>query len=136
MSRSRPSPHAEANTQIRTLQEMTDAAAQAVEAVRLMEKSRHLEVIRAAIRVLRDAPDPAHRPALHRKYEWCETQSTQRDGSGYIRAEIVRALQPIVQPDDLPLLQRAMLTYQMVGIQQDPSNAVHRVPSPAAARCV
>ena len=87
-------------------------------AVRLMEKSRHLEVVRAAVKVLGEACNPDLRLALHRKFEWCEQQPVQRDGSGYIRAAIVRAMQPIVQPDDLPLLQRAMTTYQMVGIYE------------------
>lgn len=116
---SRTSPQAQAGAQIRNLKAMVeDPGAQIVEATKLMEKSRHLDVVRAAVNVIGGAADPELRPALHRKYDWCEQQPVQRDGSGYIRAEIVRALQPIVQGEDLPLLQRALTTYQMVGMYE------------------
>ncbi len=116
---SRKSPHAPADTQIHDLKVMADdPEAQIAQAVKLLEKSRHLEVVRAALKVISEATDPALRAVLHRKYEWCEQQPVQRDGSGYIRSEIVRALQPIAQPEDLPLLQRALTTYQMVGMYE------------------
>ncbi|HWV24116.1 MAG TPA: hypothetical protein VNZ58_07990 [Thermomicrobiales bacterium] len=100
---------------IRTLRDMEDPASQLHEAVRLMEKSRDLDVVRAAIGIIGDAADPDLRSALHRKYDACEQRN---DGSGYIRAAIVRALQPIVQESDRPLLQRALTTYQMVGLYE------------------
>lgn len=119
MSSTRKSPHAEADAQIRDLKAMADAPdAQIVQAVKLMEKSRHLEVVRTAVGIIGEAMDPELRPALHRKFEWCEQQPTQRDGSGYIRAAIVRALQPIARPEDMALLQRALTTYQMVGMYE------------------
>lgn len=119
MPPTRKSPHAESDAQLRALKAMADDPdAQLGEAVRLMEKSRHLEVVRTAIGLIGNAGDPAMRAALHRKYEWCESQPGQRDGSGYIRAALVRALQPIVQQDDLPLLQRALTSYQMVGMYE------------------
>jgi hypothetical protein len=116
---SRQSPHAQADAQIRDLKAMEeDPEAQIARAVKLLEKSRHLEVVRAALKVISEATDPALRPVLNRKYDWCDQQPVQRDGSGYIRAEIVRALQPIVQAEDLPLLHRALTTYQMVGMYE------------------
>lgn len=119
MPPARKSPHAESDAQLRALKAMADDPdAQLGEAVRLMEKSRHLEVVRTAIGLIGEASDPAMRPPLHRKYEWCEHHPGQRDGSGYIRAALVRALQPTLQPDDLPLLQRALTSYQMVGIYE------------------
>lgn len=118
MPSSRPSAHALPDATIRALREFADRDGQLREAARLMESSRDLDVVRAAIGIIGSAADPAHRAALHRKYTWCEQQPTRRDGSGYIRAAIVRALQPIVQPDDLPLLQRALTTYQMVGVYE------------------
>lgn len=84
-------------------------------AKRLIRTSRHLDVVRTAIGIIGDARDPAHRDALYEKYAWCETKPAHNDTSGYIRETIVKALQPIVQPADLPLLQRALTTYQMDG---------------------
>jgi hypothetical protein len=119
MSSRRKSPHVEADAQIRELKALVDIPeAQLSLAVRLMEKSRHLDVVRTAVGVMGEAANPELRLAFHRKFDWCEQQPVQRDGSGYIRAAIVRALQPIVQPEDLPLLQRALTTYQMVGMYE------------------
>lgn len=84
----------------------------------LVATSRDLEVIRPALAVLGQANDPALRPFLHEKYAWCEAQSTRRDSSGFIRAGIVKALTPIIQADDLPLLLRALVTYQMQGLYE------------------
>jgi hypothetical protein len=80
-----------------------------------MKGSRHLDVVRTSIGIIGEARDPAHREALYEKYVWCETKPAHNDTSGYIREAIVKALQPIVQPGDVPLLQRAMTTYQMDG---------------------
>jgi hypothetical protein len=115
----RTSPHAAAGRQVQDLAALADdPAAQRVLALALLDRSTHLEVLRAALAVLGEARDPDLRPALHAKYDWCEAAPGKRDGSGYIRAGIVRALQPVINPDDAPLLQRAMVTYQMVGIYE------------------
>ena len=87
-------------------------------AINLVERSRDLEVVRAALIVLADERDPALREVLHQKYEWCEVTPTKRDSSGFIRADIVRALHPIVQQADDDLLRRAMTTYQMQGLYE------------------
>ena len=118
-SRSRKSPHAEASAQLGELATLAaDPEARVERALALMESSRHLEVVRAALGVLEEAADPALRPALHAKYAWCERAPSARDSSGFIRASIVRALQPILQPEDLPLLERALTTYQMQGMYE------------------
>lgn len=87
-------------------------------AIDLVERARDLEVVRAALTVLAGERDPALRAVLHVKYEWCESAPTKRDSSGFIRADIVRALHPIVQPADDHLLRRAMTTYQMQGLYE------------------
>nr|MBA2278150.1 hypothetical protein [Chloroflexia bacterium] len=58
------------------------------------------------------------RPLLHWKYLWCEEQPNRRDSSGFIRAAIIRALRPISHLDDLPILDRALVTYQMQGLYE------------------
>lgn len=80
-----------------------------------MHTSRHLDVVRTAIGVVGESHDMASRDALVAKYDWCEAKPGQHDSGGYIREAIVKALRPIVQPGDLPLLQRALTTYQMDG---------------------
>jgi hypothetical protein len=87
-------------------------------ATSLVERSRDLETLRAALAVLAEERDPDLRPLLHRKYAWCEESPSKRDSSGFIRAGIVRALHPIVQPADDPLLVRALTTYQMQGMYE------------------
>jgi hypothetical protein len=83
-----------------------------------MSSSRHLDVVRTAVGIIGAAQDSTYRDALNDKYAWCESQGARGDTSGYIREAIVKALQPIVQPGDLPLLQQALTTYQMDGIYE------------------
>jgi hypothetical protein len=103
---------------VRDLRAATDPAERARLAVAMVERSRDLETLRAALAVLAERADPALRPLLHEKYDWCEASPVKRDSSGFIRAGIVRALQPVVQPADAPLLRRALTTYQMQGLYE------------------
>lgn len=100
------------------LQETGSVADRRGAALVLLQKSRDLEVVRTALHALADNADPDLRPALHEKYAWCETSPSKRDSSGFIRAGIVRALHPIVQPADDDLLRRALTTYQMQGMYE------------------
>lgn len=84
-------------------------------AVSIMHKSNDLDVVRKAIGILGEAEEPRFRPELTKKYDWCDAQSHRRDGGGYIRSAIVRALRPIAERDDAPLFRRAMLTYELDG---------------------
>lgn len=87
-------------------------------AIDLVQRSRDLEVLRAALAVLAEEREPELRPMLHEKYAWCESVPGKRDSSGFIRADIVRALHPILQPADDDILRRAMTTYQMQGMYE------------------
>lgn len=114
-----PSTHAEATGQIAALKALAgDQAAQRVKATELVETSRHLEIVRAALAVLQREEDPELRPLLHRKYDWCDGAPERNDSGGIIRAAIVRALQPIIHLDDEPLLHRALRSYQMLGLYE------------------
>lgn len=84
-------------------------------AVALIRDSRDLEVVRFAIEIVRIAKQPEFRNQLLEKYDWCQAQPHRRDGGGYIRAAIVRALIPISAPDDSRLFQQAILSYEMDG---------------------
>ena len=95
-----------------------DPAAQLALAVELIGSSRDLEVVRPALGIVEAQSDPALRPLLHRKYRWCAEQPSRRDSSGFIRASVVRALRPIGHPDDVPILDAALVTYQMQGLYE------------------
>jgi hypothetical protein len=110
------SSNADAAEHMRRLKELSDDPITQIDvALQVMQSSGRLDVLRTAIGIIGDSRDPAHRDALLRKYDWCESHG---DTSGYVREAIIKAMQPIVQPGDLPLLQRAMTTYQMDGMYE------------------
>lgn len=82
-------------------------------ALQYVERSSNLDILRRALSIVQAAGDSAARPVLHRAYDRSDAKS---DSGGFIRALIVRALRPIAHPDDQPILERALLTYQMVGM--------------------
>lgn len=84
-------------------------------ALETMNSSRDLEIVRYVIDVLREEESSALRVAFLQKYEWCQSQPRRRDGGGFIRATLIRALKPISAPEDTALFQKAILTYEMDG---------------------
>jgi hypothetical protein len=82
-------------------------------AARIMHESHDLDMVRTAIGVIGEAESPEWRGDLIAKYEWCETQPVRRDGGGYIRAALVRALRPVSDTSDAALFQCAMNTYEI-----------------------
>lgn len=113
------STHAEATHQIADLQALADdPERQRTAAMELVRKSRHPDIVRVGLKVLRDAEDPSLRPFLHQKYDWCDGSPERNDSGGIIRAAIIRTLQPIIHGDDLPILQRALASYQMLGLYE------------------
>jgi hypothetical protein len=113
------SAHAEAKGQIAGLHALAaEPERQRAVAMDLVRKSRHPDIVRAALAILRDAEDPDLRPFLHEKYDWCDGSPERNDSGGIIRAAIIRALQPIVHGDDLPILQRALVSYQTLGMYE------------------
>ncbi len=114
--RSRRSPHAEADAQIAEIRTLADdPEAQEALAVRLLEKSKHLNVVQVALTVLQERPQPTLRAPLHAKYAWC---NGGRDPGGFIRAAIVHALRPMIQAADLPILYQAVATYETQGMYE------------------
>jgi len=113
------SAHAEAKGQIADLQALADdPERQRAAALELVRTSRHPDIVRAGLGILREAEDPELRPFLHEKYHWCDTSPERNDSGGIIRAAIIRALQPIIHSDDWPILQRALTSYQMLGLYE------------------
>lgn len=97
------------------LQSLARAPREQVEyARRLLETARNPEVALAALAVLAPREDIALRPALLSKYEYCDAKGVRRDQGGVIRVAILNALRPIVQREDVPLLERAAMTYEFL----------------------
>jgi hypothetical protein len=112
-ARTRRSPHAEADEQIAALQALEfEPEEQERQALVLLEKSKHLNTVQAALTILKQRVHPGLRTALHAKYAWC---NSSRDPGGFIRAGVVHALRPIIQWNDLPVLYSAVATYEYQG---------------------
>ncbi len=87
---------------------------QEAHALRLLEKERSVDVVLAALEVLREREDPRHRAALLAKYDYCDANGARRDQGGVIRAAILKALRPIALPADTALGERAATTYEFL----------------------
>lgn len=100
-------------TRLQRLRELVDDAdARAAYAVTLLQPKLGLEVIRAALRVLVQHPYAPARVALTRLFDYYAAQGVSRDPGTYVRSEIIRALRPIIELSDLPLLEQALTTYE------------------------
>ena len=89
-----------------------DAPARAEYAMTLLQPKFGLEVVRSALRVLVQHPHPPARRDLIRLYAHYATQGVIRDPGTYVRSEVIRALRPICEPEDIGLLEQALLTYE------------------------
>ena len=87
---------------------------QADYAASLLDKERDIEVVLAALDVLAARKDFRFRPALLRKYQYCDHNGVRRDPGGNVRIAVLRALRPLAQRDDLSLLERAVSTYEFL----------------------
>ena len=109
----------EVKAQLDDLKELAhDPEAQRDLAASYVRSSKNMEVLRPALTVLREAEDPSLRPLLHEKYAWCAVSPERNDSGGVVRAAIVRALQPVIHYDDLPILRQALVSYQTVGLYE------------------
>jgi hypothetical protein len=98
---------------LQRLRELVDEPeARADYAVTLLQPKFGLEVVRAALRVLVARAHPPARLALVRLFDHYAAQGVTRDPGTYVRSEIMRALRPICEPEDIALLERALLTYE------------------------
>lgn len=110
-----------ANTRRQSIRELRDELEtlsgdeQLGAAIKAMHTGRDLEVIQHAIAIISSHETPEARADLIGKYRWCQEQPHKRDGGGFIRAAIIRALRPVSCPEDTALFQQAIQTYEMDG---------------------
>jgi hypothetical protein len=100
------------STQLQTLRSLADQpAAQKEYAVTLLSERLGNEVILSALQALGQSPPATARPGLIALYQVYEQKGTRRDPAANLRAQILRVLRPLVQPEDVPLLLQAIETY-------------------------
>ena len=78
----------------------------------LVQSERQPGVLLAALQVLADSPQPALHDVLTARYEEFERTGRRADAGGFVRAALLRALEPIVLPGDIPLLVRAVALHE------------------------
>ena len=81
-------------------------------AIELLGQTDSPEVLPAVLDVLAQQPGSDLRPLLHAKYAALEPTAKKRDPGGFVRAAIVRVLQGVAGPDDVPIFERAIATYE------------------------
>jgi len=89
-----------------------DAAARLDYALMLLSTERQHEVVASALEVLAGGDDPRLRPALLARYGQLAESPSRLDSGASLRAALLRALGPLVLPEDRPLLERAAMTYE------------------------
>lgn len=99
-------PHLE---QLRSLAGQPDE--QAHFAVTLLNPRLGVQVIMAALHVLRTDPPPTARPPLLTLYDHYDQKNSTRDPAANLRAAILRNLRTLVLSEDAPFLARAAATY-------------------------
>ncbi|HET8625937.1 MAG TPA: hypothetical protein VFL91_00860 [Thermomicrobiales bacterium] len=83
-------------------------------ALRLLDRERNVEVLRAALDLLAARADPALRPAFLRRYAHHDQDGTRRDPGGTLRIAFLHALRPLARPEDAALCERAATTYEFL----------------------
>lgn len=107
----RPSPSAV----LRELERLADdPEAQARYAAILLASERRAQLVGPALAAVEQLPLPEAHSALLRLYAHLDADGTRHDAGGTFRASILRALRPWATADDLPLLERAVTTYEFL----------------------
>ncbi len=89
-----------------------EGAARADYAVALLTPKTRRDTLRSALGVLARTPSDAARPLLADLFDHYARKGGAHDYGGYVRADIVRTLQPVARQADAPLLLRACATYE------------------------
>lgn len=91
-----------------------DPLAQARFAAELLATERRAQLLGPALAALEELPIPEARPALLHLYADLDADGVRLDAGGGFRAAALRALRPWATAADLPLLERAVTTYEFL----------------------
>ena len=106
----RMSTHSDAIRRLRAL--ASDPQAQAEYAYTLLDVRTRRDELMAALEVVAGTPVSGVRPRLLVLYDHFAAQDGKRDRGAYVRSALLKALRPLVEPDDRELLLAAVTTYE------------------------
>lgn len=95
-------------------QQADDPLAQARFAAELLATERRAQLLGPALAALEELPLPEARPTLLHLYADLDAEGIHLDAGGGFRAAALRALRPWATAADLPLLERAVTTYEFL----------------------
>ena len=106
----RMSTHSDAIRRLRAL--ASDPQAQAEYAYTLLDVRTRRDELMAALEVVAGTPVSGVRSRLLVLYDYFAAQDGKRDRGAYVRSALLKALRPLVEPDDRELLLAAVTTYE------------------------
>jgi hypothetical protein len=107
--RIKPSPQLEAlNSLAESPEKQTSLA------IDIVSDGKDLRALRGALSVLARRPAAQARPALLARFDYLAADGIRRDTGGTLRAAIFDALRHIALPEDLPVCQRGVSTYEFL----------------------
>jgi hypothetical protein len=94
---------------------VTDREAQVELGLVLLGRAGNPEAIATAVGTLSDSADPRIRQVIRQKYATLNAQPRRRDSGCFQRTALVRALRGRGTADDVPVLEAALWTHEIIG---------------------
>jgi hypothetical protein len=94
---------------------MADKDAQVELGMVLLGRAKNPEAIASAVGMLGESGDPTIRQVIAQKYEALNAEPRRRDSGCFQRTALVRALRGRATTDDIPLLETALWTHEIIG---------------------
>ncbi len=81
----------------------------------LLGRARNPEAIASAVRLFGESADPRIRKTIAERYLWLTAEPKRRDSGCFQRTALMRALRGRATFEDVPLLERALWTIEIIG---------------------
>lgn len=81
----------------------------------LLGRAKNPEAIASAAGMFGESPDPRIRQVLSEKYHWLNAEPRRRDSGCFQRTALIRALRGRATADDIPLIEPALWTVEIIG---------------------
>ncbi|HET9847164.1 MAG TPA: hypothetical protein VFR68_01245 [Candidatus Dormibacteraeota bacterium] len=94
---------------------MTNEKTQADLGLVLLQRAKNPEAIASAVGMLGELTDPRIAALIREKYEFISAEPRRRDSGCFQRMALVRALRGRATIDDIPLIERALWTEEIIG---------------------
>jgi hypothetical protein len=94
---------------------MAENVAQVELGMVLLGRAKNPEAIASAVGMLGESADPRIRQVIAHKYETLNAEPRRRDSGCFQRTALVRALRGRATTDEIPLLEMALWTHEIIG---------------------